>query len=117
MYRSPSGCVKRYLEIISLQPRRGTSSTDLAPIRARLEKVEGDLESEPDPLRRVHMHQEILDLQGKLGRMETERGDFEQIEEEFIANVAQWAERKGVTYEALRAAGVTSRVLRQAGMP
>jgi predicted HAD superfamily Cof-like phosphohydrolase len=116
MVRSASGIVKRYLEMLDRQPRRGTTEADLAPLRRQIETIEEHIMLTADPLARVHMHQQIFDLRAKLDQVEKEEGDFEQIEEDFIAQVAQWAQRKGVTYAALRAAGVPAQVLHRAGM-
>lgn len=116
MARSGSGSVKRYLEMLDRQPRRGTTEADLGPLRRQIETIEEHIMLTADPLARLHMNQQIIDLRAKLTQVEGEQGDFEQIEEEFIEQVAQWAQQKGVTFAALRAAGVPARVLHRAGM-
>lgn len=113
MSRSSAACVKRYLELIARQPRRGASA---APVRKQLAQVEERLATQEDPLVRVLLHQQVLDLQEKLATIETDEGDYEQIEAEFVEHVKVWAERKGVSYAALREAGVSTQVLRHAGM-
>lgn len=42
---------------------------------------------------------------------------FADLEEAFIAVAADWAERKRISYAALREVGVPARVLREAGVP
>jgi hypothetical protein len=113
MTRSAAACVKRYLELIARQPKRGTSPE---PIRTQLEAVEERIETTESVLIRLQLRQKAIDLQTSLDDFEAMHGDFEQIEADFIENVAVWAEKKGVSYEALRAAGVPAHVLRRAGM-
>lgn len=116
MSRSASACVKRYLELQSPRLRRRGSPADLGATREQLELVEAEIPLTVDPLTRVLLHQRAIDLKAKLEEMETTEADFEQIEEEFIENVARWAEQKKISYSALREAGVPAQILRKAGM-
>lgn len=115
MVRSAESCVKRYLILLGTQRKKPTPE-DMATTRRKLESVEERITRCTDPLVRLGLHQEAIDLQDALTRQEFEEGDFEQIEQEFIERVAEWAKRKRISYEVLRTAGVSAAVLRQAGM-
>jgi hypothetical protein len=69
-----------------------------------------------DPLSRVHLVQERLNLQTELASKD-EPVDLKSLEEGFIVAAKGYGERKGLTYAAWRAAGVDAIVLRRAGIP
>ena len=113
--REESRAVRRYLEAIEAhKPKRGRKRTSEG-IEARLQQIEDRLPT-ADPLTRVHLVQERLNLQNELATKE-EAVDLNALEEEFIAAAKGYGERKGITYAAWRAAGVDANVLRRAGIP
>jgi hypothetical protein len=65
-----------------------------------------------DPLKRLHLVQEHLDLQTAL---EASKAGTE-LERAFVAVAARYGERKGVTYSAWRELGVPASVLTRAGI-
>jgi hypothetical protein len=113
--RSAEACVKRYLTLLEMQRKKPTPE-DMATTRRKLEVVEERIGRCKDPLARLGLHQEAINLQDEITRLEFEEGDFEQVEEEFIEHVAEWAKRKKISYRVLRTAGVSAAVLHQAGM-
>ncbi len=113
--REESRAVRRYLEAIEAhKPKRGRKRTREG-IEARLRQIEEKLPT-ADPLSRVHLVQERLDLQNELATKE-ETVDIEALEEDFVKAARGYGERKGITYTAWRAAGVDANVLRRAGIP
>ena len=113
--REESRAVRRYLEAIEAhKPKRGRKRTTEG-IEARLAQIEDRLPT-ADPLTRVHLVQERLNLQNELANKE-EAVDLDALEEEFIGAAKGYGERKGITYAAWRAAGVDANVLRRAGIP
>jgi predicted DNA-binding protein len=113
--REESRAVRRYLEALEAhKPKRGRKRT-AEGIEARLEQIEDRLAA-ADPLTRVHLVQERINLQNELANKE-EAVDLDALEDEFVASARGYGERKGITYAAWRAAGVDANVLRRAGVP
>ncbi len=113
--REESRAVRRYLEALEAhRPKRGRKRTTEG-IEARLRQIEEKLPS-ADPLTKVHLVQERLNLENELANKE-EAVDLASLEKDFIAAAKGYGERKGITYTAWRAAGVDANVLRKAGIP
>lgn len=113
--RDESRAIRLYLEALEAhKPRRGRRRT-IEGINARLERIEGEL-AEADPLTRVHLAQERLNLQEELASRQ-EAVDLSELEEEFVRAAAGYSQRKGITYAAWRDAGVDATVLKRAGIP
>lgn len=113
--RDESRAIRLYLEALEAhKPRRGRRRT-IEGINARLERIEAEL-PEADPLTRVHLAQERLNLQEELASRQ-EAVDLSELEEEFVRAAAGYSQRKGITYAAWRDAGVDATVLKRAGIP
>lgn len=113
--REESRAVRRYLEAIEAhKPKRGRKRTREG-IEARLRQIEDRLPM-ADPLTRVHLAQEQLDLQKELAS-KGEAVDIQALEDDFVSAARGYGQRKGITYAAWRAAGVDANVLRRAGVP
>ena len=69
-----------------------------------------------DPLTRVHLVQERMNLEAELTH-KGETVDLGALEKGFVKSARTYGERKGITYAAWRAAGVDATVLRKAGIP
>jgi len=112
--REQGRAVRRYLEAVeSAKPRRGRKRTPEG-IQKRLAAIDGQLR-DADLLRRVHLVQERMDLQSELAAG-TDQMDIGGLEAAFVAAAGPYAQRKGISYNAWRAAGVQPRVLRSAGI-
>ena len=112
--REQGRAVRRYLEALeSTKPRRGRKRTSES-IQKRLAAIEEQLGS-ADPLSRVHLVQERIDLEQELAAG-ANGVDLEGLEAEFVAAAAAYGQRKGISYDAWRAADVEPRVLRAAGI-
>lgn len=112
--RTQSRAVRNYLEALEAhKPKRGRKRT-AESITKRLDKIEEDLPT-VDPIRRIGLLQERIDLQAELAASE-QKVDMSELEAGFIASAAGYSERKGISYAAWREIGVTPAVLKAAGI-
>jgi hypothetical protein len=112
--RDQGRAVRNYLEALEAhKPKRGRKRT-VDSIQKRLAAIEADLET-ADPLTRVNLLQERMDLEAELEAKEAVI-DLSELEDDFVAAVADYSERKGISYAAWREAGVDAGVLRRAGL-
>ena len=112
--REEGRAVRRYLEAVEHQrPRRGRKRTPDS-IRRRLAQVQEKVRS-ADPLTRLHLLQEQADLEAELARMGKAQ-DMAVLERSFVKVAKAYGARKGISYNAWRAAGVPAAVLSKAGI-
>lgn len=112
--REESRAVRRYLEALEAhKPKRGRKRTN-DRIQSRLEQIDERIAT-ADPLTRVHLVQERMDLQSELATKE-DAVDMTALEEGFVKSAKGYGARKGISYAAWRAAGVDASVLRRAGI-
>ncbi len=112
--RAEGRMVRAYLEALeSSRPKRGRKRTKES-ITRRLEKIEAELEA-ADPLKRLQLTQEQLDLTDELDSMDTGI-NLTDLENDFVKVARGYAERKGITYAAFRQIGVPASVLKRAGI-
>ena len=113
--REQGRVVRRYLEALeSHRPKRGRKRTPES-ISKRLAAIDEQLAT-ADPLNRLHLVQERLDLEREFAGSEGDGADLEELEVAFIEVAAAYGERKELTYEAWRSIGVAPRVLKAAGI-
>ena len=113
--REEGRIVREYLEALERhKPRRGRKRTR-DTISAQLTKVEEQLAKEPNPLSRVQLIQERMDLQAELETVDTV-SDIAHLESSFIEVALSYSARKGISYAAWRQVGVEPTVLRKAGL-
>jgi hypothetical protein len=113
--REQGRVVRQYLEALEQhKPKRGRKRTQES-ISRRLATIEDAL-SAADPLSRVLLIQERMDLAAEL---ETKGStvDLTSLEDAFVKAAKQYGSRKGISYQAWREAGVDAAVLRRAGIP
>lgn len=111
--------VKNYLEALAAlnkPAKRGRRRTPES-IEQRLAKITDDMRG-ADPLQRLQLVQEQLDLTDELAEL---RGagpelDMEAIEAAFIEHAGAYSEAKGIVYAAWRVMGVAPQMLRSAGI-
>ncbi len=109
--RAEGRAVKRYLEgLESSRPRRGRRRTP-ASIAARLEKIDREF-VDADPVQRLNLVQERIDLNAELASME-DPVDLASLEGEFVAAAKGYSDRKGISYAAWREVGVPPAVLKR----
>jgi len=113
---SSAAAVRRYLVALEKhQPRRGRPRTPKT-LEDRLRKLDAEYE-QADPLRRLHLEQRRLDVQRELDELIASRGEAPaELEDDFAAVAADYAQKHGITYAAWRRLGVPARVLRKAGL-
>jgi hypothetical protein len=112
--RSQGRAVRRYLEALEMhRPKRGRKRTPES-ITKRLERIETELSS-AEPLQKLHLIQERLDLQRELEGMQG-GVDLQGLEDEFVSAARPYSERKGISYSAWRELGVPPAVLKRAGL-
>ena len=110
--REEGRIVRRYLEALeSTKPRRGRKRTPES-IKRRLTSIDTSI-VDTDPLARLHLIEEKQRLEAEL----TSSGDtldLGALEKSFIKVARPYGERKGISYSAWRAVGVSAPVLQQA---
>jgi hypothetical protein len=112
--REQGRAVRRYLEALDAhRPKRGRKRSP-ETIQRRLDTIEERIETS-DPLTRVHLLQERIDLTNELAEKDAAI-DLAELEEGFVVVGRDYGERKGISYAAWREAGVEPSVLRAAGI-
>lgn len=112
--RTQGRAVRAYLEALeSSKPKRGRKRTPES-VAKRLEAVEAQI-ADADPVKRLELIQERIDLQSELAAKD-ETVDLAAVEKDFAAAAKPYSERKGISYAALREAGVPATVLRAVGV-
>jgi hypothetical protein len=112
--REEGRAVRQYLEALEAhKPKRGRKRTP-DTVQRRLEQIDEKIQA-ADPLSRVHLVQERMDLEYEL-MVKDSQVDLAALEEGFIAAAQNYSQRKGITYAAWREAGIDAAVLRQAGI-
>ena len=112
--RAQSRAVRRYLEALETRkPKRGRKRTPES-IGKRLATIEASLPN-ADPLRRVQLVQEQMDLTAELERL-NEKVDLTELENGFVDAAKGYSQSKGLTYTAWRSVGVPAELLQRAGI-
>jgi len=111
--RVEARAVKDYLE--ALGHRRRGRPVNRETLQQRLTGITGQLETEPDPMRRVELVQARIDLEDHLAAV-TAEPDFADLEREFVKHVKPYSERKSISYSAWREVGVPAKTLKAAGI-
>ena len=113
--REQGRVVRRYLEALeSHRPKRGRKRTPES-IAKRLGAIDEELAA-ADPLNRLHLVQERMDLEAELAASEGDGADLDELEAAFVEVAAAYGERKGLTYDAWRSIGIAPSVLKAAGI-
>lgn len=79
------------------------------------DEIQSQIDAEPDPTKRLDLIQKRLNAEERLAA-ENDGIDLDALEQDFVAAIKPYAERKGISYTALREAGVPAAVLKQAGV-
>jgi hypothetical protein len=112
--RRQGRAVRDYLEALEQhKPKRGRKRT-AESMQAQLAKIEGQI-AEADPIKRLQLIQDRLDLQAELASSEN-KADLEALEGDFVQTAKGYSERKGISYAAWRELGVDAAVLKKAGI-
>jgi len=112
--REQGRAVRRYLEALEAnKPKRGRKRTPES-IAKRLADIEAKIAA-ADPLTRLQLSQERLDLQAEL-ETKSQTVDLTALEKDFVAAAGEYSRRKGISYTVWREAGVDAAVLKRAGI-
>ena len=112
--RNQGRAVRLYLEALEAhKPKRGRKRTPDS-IKKRLDRINAELQ-EADPLKRVQLFQERIDLEAELQVGDT-KVDLSALEKGFVQAAAPYSARKGISYAAWRELGVEAAVLKRAGI-
>jgi ribosomal protein L17 len=112
--RQQAKVVRHYLEALHSNGQRGRP-VDRQSLEGKIERLQGQIDEEPNAARRVELIQERLDSERRLAGLE-ESADREALERDFIAIAKEYSQRRGITYTAWREVGVPAAVLREAGI-
>jgi len=112
--RAHGRAVRAYLDALEThRPKRGRKRTPES-MRKRLAAIESDL-GDADPMKRLQLIQERMDLEAALARSE-ETVDLTELEDAFVGAAAAYGASKGITYAAWREVGVPAAMLKRAGI-
>ncbi len=111
--RQEAAAIKRYLEAIGR--RRPGRPVTKESLEKRLASLDGQIDDEENPLKRIELEQRKLDVQKQLESIE-DAPDVDALEEDFVEYAKGYSERKGISYAAWRAGGVPAAVLKKAGI-
>jgi len=112
--REEGRAVRLYLDALEeTKPRRGRRRTPQS-ITRRLKAIEAQLQ-DASSLQRLQLAQERIDLEAELAATE-EPLDLKKLETSFVKVAKGYGERKGITYGAWRAVGVSAAALKKAGI-
>ncbi len=106
--------IREYLEIVeATKPRRGRRRTPES-IARRLSAINSELRS-TDPVTKVRLLQERLNLRTELAGMKT-KAEVSAAEAKFVKVARSFSQRNDITYDAWREFGVSDAVLKKAGI-
>ena len=112
--RTQGRAVRSYLDALeTTKPKRGRKRTSDS-IKKRLDAIDAELERS-DPLKALNLRQERRNLYAELAGID-DKVDLAAVEEGFVAAAKAYGERRGISYEVWREAGVPSEVLKKAGI-
>ena len=112
--RNEGRAIREYLEVVeATRPRRGRRRTPDS-IARRLSAITVDLRS-VDPVTKVRLIQERLNLRTELAGMKT-KAEVQAAEAKFVKVARSFSQRNDITYDAWREFGVAPSVLKRAGI-
>lgn len=112
--RTEGRIIREYLEIVeATKPRRGRRRT-AESITQRLAVIAAELKN-TDPVTKVRLIQERLDLRTELASMKS-KSEVAIAETKFVKVAASFSERNDITFDAWHEFGVSAAVLKKAGI-
>jgi len=115
--REAGRAVRDYLAALeATNPKRGRKVT-LETLNDRLDATNEKVNQEEDPLQRLLLVQQALDLEAEIDRRGGDNGiDLPALEKQFTKYAKAYSSSKGISYAAWREIGVTPAVLKAAGI-
>lgn len=112
--RNEGRIIREYLEIVeATKPKRGRRRTPES-IAKRLSVISVELKT-ADPVTKVRLIQERLNLRTELASMKSKQ-EIAAAEARFVKVAKSFSERNDITFDAWREFGVTTAVLKRAGI-
>jgi hypothetical protein len=112
--RTQGRAVRNYLDALeATKPKRGRKRT-ADSIKKRLAIIESELDGS-DRLKALNLRQERRDLHAELAGID-ETVDLAGVEAAFVAAAKGYGHRRGISYEVWRETGISSEVLKKAGI-
>lgn len=112
--RAQGRAIRKYLEALEAnKPKRGRKRTPDS-MKRRIESINEQLD-DADPLKRVQLIQERMDLEQELESTQ-QTVDLGALEKDFVQYAQGYSERKGISYAAWRELGVAPATLSAAGI-
>lgn len=111
--RKEAKAIKAYLA--TLQQKRPGRPATRESLEAKLADLTKRVEKSEDPLATVKLIQARIDTKHALEQL-SRAEDFDRLTADFVANVASYSERKGISYTAWREFGVPAVTLREGGI-
>ena len=113
--REQGRIVRDYLAALSQEKKPGRK-LDADTLNQRIAETQEQIDTEPDPAKRVELIQKRHNYEDQLANLE-DAPDVEALERDFIEIAKEYSERKGIAYMAWREAGVPAAALKEAGIP
>jgi hypothetical protein len=107
--------VRRYLSALDAQRTGRTPTKTAESLHLRMHQIDTELLS-ADPVRRLHLTQERIDLHAEFLRLTTGNSDISELEKAFVRVARGYSDRHGVSFSAWRQIGVDVDVLAAAGI-
>ena len=112
--RREARAIKAYLD--ALANRRPGRPVTAETLGQRIARLDARIAAEENALKAVELRQQRLEAESSLSAI-GEQADIGALEKGFVAAVAGYSERKGISYSAWRESGVPASVLKSAGIP
>ncbi|MDE0654456.1 MAG: hypothetical protein OXI26_12495 [bacterium] len=112
--RMEARVVRQYLEALEGVRKSGGRRRSKETLEKKLASVEQELAS-ADPVGRLHLIQERIDLQSQIEAAE-QNVDINELESAFVDIAGSYSERRGISRQAWREVGVPPKVLQRAGI-
>ena len=112
--RKEARAIKAYLD--ALGSRKPGRPVTRASLEARITRLDARIADEANALKAVELRQQRLDAERSLADI-GDQADLTALEKDFVAAVAGYSDRKGISYSAWRESGVPAGVLKEAGVP
>lgn len=114
--RRQTKIVADYLEALDEWTPRRARPVSTEALEAKIAKIDATID-DLSHIARLHANQRRLDLQAELERLQAiDETDLDDLENKFVKVAAEYAERKGVSYQAFRQMGVPASTLKRAGI-
>lgn len=112
--RAQAKAVSSYLDALESTKRKRGRQRSVEKIKSTLASIDERID-EASPLAALNLRQEKKDLEAELANRK-DPVDVSAFEADFVAHAAAYGDRKGISYQVWREAGVSPAVLKKAGI-